>query len=83
MSLRKRAPGLVCLLLLTAAACNRNTDFDAYVPYIEMGLNSYYDGDVDKAIEYTLKAKEIRPNSALAESNLAYYFEEKAKTEKN
>lgn len=60
----------------------RNTDFDAYVPYIEMGLNSYYDGDVDKAIEYTLKAKEIRPNSALAESNLAYYFEEQAKTEK-
>lgn len=59
-----------------------DSDYDGYVPYVQMGLNSYLSGDIDKAIEYTSKALEIKPYGKTALDNNAFYLLQKISAKK-
>lgn len=60
-----------------------DSDHDAYIPYVQTGLNFYLSGDIDNAIKFTSKALGTKPYGKTALDNNAFYILEKIKLKKS
>lgn len=48
-------------------------DYWGYIPFVELSICYYRMGDIDAAIHYNNKAKEIKPNDSLIKHNQEYF----------
>lgn len=54
-----------------------NTDYQEFVPYLQIALNYYLMGDMDNAVKYNSMALEIKPYSTIAKENQKIYLANK------
>lgn len=60
-----------------------NSDYQAYIPYVQLGFNNYLSGNIDMAIYYTSQALAVKPYGKVALENNAYYLNRKIFSKKS